>query len=141
MKKITTIFLLIIISNFVFAQFDTSYVHITKRKFVVTPIYEFYKSRYSISNVILNNDSTYKEVEETYYSKRNIYLGIGVSFYRLGFSISFLLPNTNIPELEQSKSLSFMGGYSKKNSMENLNKIIINVYKKRFTPIPMILRC
>ena len=114
MKRKTTIFLLLILSNFVFAQFDTNYVHITKRKFVVTPIYEFYKSRYNINNVVLDNDSSYKEVEQTYSSKNNIYLGIGISFYRIGFSITFLLPYTNNPELENSKSISFMGGYSVK---------------------------
>jgi len=114
MKKIITIVFLLLVSNIVFAQFDTNYVHITKRKFVVTPIYEFYKSRYNINNVVLDNDSSYKEVEQTYSSKNNIYLGIGVSFYRLGFSLTFLLPYTNNPELDNSKSISFMGGYSVK---------------------------
>jgi hypothetical protein len=99
-------------SNIVLAQFDTNYVHITKRKFLVTPIYEFYKSRYNIYNVIFDNDTSYKEVEQSYSSKNNVYLGIGFSFYKIGFSLTFLLPYTNVPELENTKSLSFMGGYS-----------------------------
>ncbi len=96
------------------AQFDTNYVHITRRKFTITPIYEMYKSRYRINNVIFDNDTAYKEVEQTYSSKNNLYLGVGVSFYRIGFSISFLLPYSNIPELKNTKSFSFIGGYSAK---------------------------
>ena len=114
MKKIITILFLIIVSNVIFAQFDSTYVQITRKKFIVSPLYEFYKSRYRIRNVVYDNDEAYKEVEQTYSSKSNIYLGVGFSFYRIGFSVSFLLPYSNVPELKNTKSFSFMGGYSVK---------------------------
>jgi len=130
MKKIITILFLIIVSNIVFAQFDSTFVHITRKKFVITPLYEFYKSRYRIRNVINNNDKSYKEVEQTYSSKNNVYLGLGVSFYRIGFTIAFLLPYSNVPELKNTKSFSFMGGYSVKKLYAELRYRNYNGFEK-----------
>lgn len=112
MKNILQIFVLLFISNIALAQFDSTYVHITRKKFVITPIFEFYKSRYRIKTVV--NDNNYKQIEQTYSSKNNIYLGLGVSFYRIGITVAYLLPYSNVPELKNTKSFSFMGGYSVK---------------------------
>lgn len=117
MKKFKLILLLTIVfsSNYVIAQFDTNYVYLTKDRFIVTPIFEFYKTTFKIfenknSDIKVSKDY----VERSFSTKNNLYLGFGLSFYRLGFSVSFLLPHSNIPELKKSKSISFVGGYSLK---------------------------
>jgi hypothetical protein len=47
------------------------------------------------------------------YSTRNYNsIGIGASFYRLGFSLSFELPYSDIDLLKNQKAFSFRGGYS-----------------------------
>lgn len=116
MKKIKLILLISIVflSKLSTAQFDTNYVHLTKDKFIVSPIFEFYKTRFNLSD--LNNPSPDDEnfTQKSFSTKNNLYLGIGMSFYRLGVSISFLLPHSNVPELKKSKSFSFVGGYSLK---------------------------
>jgi len=58
---------------------------------------------------------------KSYSARSNLYIGLGVSFKRLGFSLSFRLPYTDIPELKESTSLSFIGGYSYRKFYAELN--------------------
>lgn len=89
---------------------DSNYVHHTCKKFSVYPLTEFYTSHYH-----LEFDDSYKNFEfldATYKTQSNIYMGVGMSFYRFGFALSLRLPYSNIPELKKSKAFSFTGGYS-----------------------------
>jgi len=113
------ILVLVIISNFIYAQFDTNYVYITRKKFTTNGMFEFFNTNLKIKpydeyyDYIQNLDSIY-DVEQRFKSRNSIYLGFGVTFYRIGFSLTFLLPYSDIPELKQAPSISFMGGYSLK---------------------------
>jgi len=98
----------IIPSMFVFAQFDTNYVHKTKNQFMVYPLLESANTTMYYDYVNADNSET----SLTYTSRDFNSLGFGVSFYRLGFSLSFELPATNIPELKNHKAFNFKGGYS-----------------------------
>ena len=94
------------------AQFDTNYVHLTKNKFNVSPLFEFYKTNINVIAFAPEFTQYNDKVDRTFSSKSNMYLGIGASFYRFGFSLSFKLPITDVPELKKAKSISFIGGYS-----------------------------
>jgi len=114
MKNIKLILLIgiVLLSKLTFAQFDTNYVHLTKDRFVFTPIFEFYKTSIRVfeeNETILNKSKVRK-----FSTQNNLYLGFGLSFYRFGFSLSFLLPHSNINGLEKTSSFSFVGGYTLK---------------------------
>jgi len=101
-------FILFVLASSVFAQFDTNYVHKTKNQFMVYPLLES-------ANTTMYYDYTNKDnsvTSLTYTSRDFNSLGFGASFYRLGFSLSFELPSTNIPELKDHKAFNFKGGYS-----------------------------
>ncbi len=112
MRKLTVIVLFFILVRSAYSQFDSSYVHITKNRFSVYPLTEFYTSHYHLNiNKSLNDLET---TDASYYTQNNIYLGVGASFYRIGLALSFKLPYSNIPELKNSRAFSFAGGYSLK---------------------------
>ena len=116
MKKINFILVIgiVLLSKISFSQHDTNYVHLTKDRFIVTPIFEFYKTVFNLINTERPNLEDENFVEKSFSTKNNLYLGVGLSFYRLGVSISFLLPHSNVSGLEKSESFSFVGGYSLK---------------------------
>jgi len=89
------------------AQFDTNYVHLTRKKFALYPLYELSYSK-------IYYDFTNKSgVSHVNYETRNYNsIGIGASFYRLGFSLSYELPFSDIPQLKEQRAFSFRGGYS-----------------------------
>jgi len=101
-----------VLTNILLAQFDTNFVHITKDKFSFNPLFEFYKSSYRIKDFGEDHQNIENEVDKNYTSKNNLYLGFGLTFYRIGIAIAFQLPYSNIPELKEIKSFSFIGGYS-----------------------------
>ena len=91
-----------------FGQFDTNYVHLTKGQFSVYPMAESAFMQLTFKDL---------EFDKGYYSStltsRNVTsIGFGMSFYRVGFSLSFQLPHSNIPGLEEAAAFSFAGGYS-----------------------------
>jgi len=99
----------IMLSTFVLkAQFDTTFVHITKNQFMVYPMAESAYMELHFKN-INNND---KLNSSTLTSRNTTSVGFGMSFYHVGFSFLFQLPVTNIPDLENSTAFSFAGGYS-----------------------------
>jgi len=105
--------LLVLSYTSVMAQFDTNYVHINKNKFLISPIFEFYRT--DIKLFIEDTDtskSNTEEIEYRYKTRNSLYLGFSLSFNRFGVSLSFKLPYSNIPHLRNSKSLAFTGGYS-----------------------------
>ena len=98
----------LLVSTVLSAQFDTNYVHKTKNQFMAFPLLESANTTmyYDLVNADKSNTSAS-------YSSRNFNsIGFGASFYRLGFSFSFELPTTNIPELKGKKAFNFKGGYS-----------------------------
>ena len=105
------------------AQFDTTYVHLTKHKFSVAPLFEYYKSKMNVIKFAPDLEHLNETSGKSFSGKSNLYLGIGVSFKRLGFSLSFKLPYTDIPELKESSSMSFIGGYSYRKFYAELNFI------------------
>ncbi len=118
MSKPKIILLFILISNYILAQFDTSYVYITKNKFSTNGIFEFYNTSLKIKpNSDFNQNNAVDSIidaSQQLKSKNNIYVGFGLTFYHIGISLSFSLPYTNIPELKDLPSVSFTGGYSVK---------------------------
>ena len=94
------------------AQVDTNYVHLTKHKFSVIPLFEYYKSNMNIIEFAPEANYPDNQTGRSFSAKSNLYIGIGLSFQRFGFSLSFQLPQTDIPELKESHSISFMGGFS-----------------------------
>lgn len=94
------------------AQFDTSYVHLTKNKFSVIPLFEYYKSNLNIVEFAPEAEDLGDRFGRSFSAKSNLYLGVGLSFQRFGFSLSFQLPQTDIPELKESHSMSFIGGFA-----------------------------
>jgi len=103
-----SLFLIIVVS--LDAQFDTSYVHKTKNQFMVYPLVEHANTTMFYDYVNKDNSTT----SLSYTSRDFNSIGFGASFYRLGFSISFELPTTNIPELKDHRAFNFKGGYSYK---------------------------
>jgi len=101
--------------NQVMAQFDTNYVHVNKNKFLISPIFEFYKTDFIINwdNAEDTTDNP-QEIEYRFKTRNSLYIGLGLSFNRFGIAFSFKLPYSNIPNLRKSKSLAFTGGYSYK---------------------------
>ncbi len=75
---------------------------------MVYPLFESANTTMYYDYVNADNSKT----SITYTSRNFNSIGFGVSFYRLGFSLSFELPSTNIPELKNHKALNFKGGYS-----------------------------
>jgi len=103
------IFILIMLSTIISkAQFDTNYVHLTKNSFSAYPMAETAYMELRFSDLDVDN----KIYSSTLTSRNTTSLGFGMSFYRVGFSLSFQLPITNVPELENSQAFSFAGGYS-----------------------------
>lgn len=94
------------------AQFDTNFVHITKNRFSVSPLFEFYKSSYRVKSNGEEQNELEENIDKSFTSKNNLYLGFGLTFYRIGIAVTFQLPYSNIPELKKMKSFSFVGGYS-----------------------------
>ena len=90
------------------AQWDTNYVHKTKNQFMIYPLLESANTTMYYDYVNADNSTT----SLTYTSRDFNSIGFGASFYRLGFSLSFELPATNIPELKNHKAFNFKGGYS-----------------------------
>ncbi len=89
------------------AQFDTNYVYLTKGKFAVYPLFgsSYSKMQYDYTSI--------SGVSHISYVSRNVNsIGIGLSFQRLGFSLSYELPFSDIPELNKQRAVSFRGGYS-----------------------------
>ena len=107
--KILLLFILFGLSTS--AQFDSSYVSLTKNKFSVYPLSELHSTQFKLN---FNND--FKDLSDNvsirYKAQNGLYIGFGMSFYRLGIAISFKLPYTNIPDLKYSTAFSFAGGYS-----------------------------
>ena len=106
--------ILIFFSLFVlssFAQFDTTYVSLTKNKFSIYPLSELHSTKFRL-NFNKEFSELYDDVSIKYKAQNGLYVGLGMSFYRFGFSVSFKLPYTNIPELKYSTAFSFAGGYS-----------------------------
>ncbi len=129
MKRIFLSATLLFIALNVFSQFDTNYVFLTKNKFSVYPLFESSTSYFYYDFTNKNNDKQYflSYRPRTYNS-----LGIGASFYRFGFSLTFELPNNSEPELNKYKAFSFKGGYSYKRffgelRIRNYNGVIENV--------------
>jgi len=104
------IFLILFVSSS-FAQFDTSYVSLTKNRFSVYPISELHSTKFKL-NFNKEFSESYEDVTIRYRAQNGLYMGIGMSFYRIGLAISFKLPYTNIPDLKYSTAFSFAGGYS-----------------------------
>ena len=97
-----------VLSLLSYAQFDTNYVHLTKGQFSVYPMAESAFLQLTFKDL---------EFEKGYYSStltsRSVTsIGFGMSFYRIGFSLSFQLPHSDIPGLRESAAFSFAGGYS-----------------------------
>jgi len=90
------------------AQFDTNYVHVTKNKFTVYPMGE---TAYLELN-FRDPDISKGAFKSTLTSRYALSTGFGMSFYRIGFSLSFQIPYSDIEELKGSKAFSFAGGYS-----------------------------
>ncbi len=109
MSRVVFLFFFIILLQNSFAQFDTNYVFMTRSKFVVYPLYELSYSK-------INYDyKTNSGITNVSYATRNYNsIGIGASFYRLGFSLSYQLPFSDIDSLENQSAFSFRGGYSYK---------------------------
>lgn len=93
------------------AQFDSTFVSLTKNKFSVYPLSELHSTKFKLN---FNKDirELYDNVDVKYKAQNGLYIGFGMSFYRLGIAISFKLPYTNIPDLKYSTAFSFAGGYS-----------------------------
>ena len=105
--------LCIIIANTYFAnaQFDTSYVFLTRNYFALNTFVESASSElyYDYKNTSTGHSSSVSYTTRNYNS-----IGFGASFYRLGFSLSFELPSPFSPELSNQNALNFRGGYSYK---------------------------
>jgi len=91
-----------------YAQFDTNYVHLTKNQFSVYPMAESAYMQLSFRDL----DITKGAYSSTLTSRNVTSIGFGMSFYRIGFSLSFQIPHSNIPGLKDAKAFSFAGGYS-----------------------------
>ena len=91
-----------------YAQFDTSYVHVTRNQFSIYPMAETAYLQTNFS-ALIPNELPFKSNLK---SRTTTSLGFGMSFYRFGFSLSFQLPVTDIPELKKYTAFSFAGGYS-----------------------------
>lgn len=89
-------------------------MHITKDRFAISPIFEHYKTLYRIKEFAPELIEFSDGMERNFSSKRDLYVGFGLTFYRIGIAISFKLPYSDIPELKESKSFNFIGGYSLK---------------------------
>ncbi len=90
------------------AQFDTNYVHLTKNQFTAYPMGETAYMELHFKDLEFN-DGIYTS---TLTSRNTTSIGFGMSFSRLGFSFSFQIPYSDIPELKNSKAFNFAGGYS-----------------------------
>ncbi len=103
------------------AQFDTNYVFKTKTKFAVYPLFEAANSEvyYHYKNA---NNNTYFD----YKSRAYVSVGVGASFYRLGFSLSFELPYSSISALKNQTAFNFKGGYSYR---KLYGELIARIYK------------
>ena len=128
---ISILLMLILFPSTAKAQFDTTYVHLTEHKFNVAPIFEYYKSKMNVIKFAPDLDHLNETSGRSFSGKSNLYLGIGISFKRLGFSISFKLPYTDIPELKESSSMSFIGGYSYRKFYAELNFISYNGFLEK----------
>ena len=109
--KIYILLILVLLAVSGLAQFDSTYVSLTKNKFSVSSLSELHSTRL---NLDLNKQyrEIYEDVNINYKAQNGLYVGFGLSFYRLGLAISFKLPYTSIPELKYSTAFSFAGGYS-----------------------------
>jgi len=90
------------------AQFDTNYVHLTKNRFTAYPMGETAYMELNFRDADIK-EGTFKSTLSSRYATS---VGFGMSFYRVGFSLSFQIPYSNIDELQGSKAFSFAGGYS-----------------------------
>jgi len=104
------IILFFILISSAFSQFDSTYVHVTKNQFTAYPLAEFYSNSYRLNiDKSLNNS---EKTDASFNTQNNIYVGLGLSFYRIGITLTFRLPYSNIPQLKMFKAFSFAGGYS-----------------------------
>ncbi|RLD47506.1 MAG: hypothetical protein DRI86_00015 [Bacteroidetes bacterium] len=108
MLKVVGLFFILFIGVGAMAQFDTNYVYLTKDKFSLYPLAESAVSTFFYDYYDANNNVTSIE----YHTRQYNSIGIGASFYRFGFSLTFELPYTNIPELKEHNAFNFKGGYS-----------------------------
>lgn len=108
--KILFIGMLLLATNCASAQFDSSYVHITRDQFSIYPMTELHTSQFQLR--FEDDIQQSEEIEAGYSTQNSLYWGFGMSFYRFGFALAFKAPYSNIPELKKSKSFSFSGGYS-----------------------------
>jgi len=116
------------------AQFDTAYVHLTKNKFSVIPLFEYYKSNMNIIEFAPEANYPDNQTGRSFSAKSNLYVGIGLSFQRFGFSLSFQLPQTDIPELKESRSMSFIGGFAYRKFYAEMHYLNYNGFlEKTFT--------
>lgn len=89
-------------------QFDTNFVHITKNQFTVYPMVETAFMELHFTDLDIGDGLYTSRLT----SRNTTSVGFGMSFQRIGFSLSFQIPYSDIPELKNSKALSFSGGYS-----------------------------
>jgi len=68
-----------------------------------------------------------------YNTRRFNSVGFGASFYRVGISISFELPITDIPELKEHKAFNFKGGYSYRKFYAELRLQLYSGVKEHIT--------
>ena len=126
-SQITLIALCLFVSSKYYAQFDTSFVHLTNNQFSVTNIYDAYSSQLTIStpkNSVNIKNANFK-------SRENHYVGLGFSFYRIGFSYSYLINFSNTPELKKDKAYNFIGGYSFKKFYGEMRIRKYNSFQKK----------
>lgn len=106
--RIAILLSLILAAMTVKGQFDTNYVHITKNQFTAYPMVEtaFMELRFTD----LDKDDWLNSSKFT--SRNTTSIGFGMSFQRVGFSLSFQIPYSDIAGLKNSKALSITGGLS-----------------------------
>lgn len=104
--------LLLGISTYGYSQLDTNYIFQSRKKFSVFPIFQLYKTSYDLQLKEQGRNESIESIEKKFYTKTNLYLGFGMSFYKIGFSLLFKLPYSNIPELQNTKAFAFAGGFA-----------------------------